>query len=32
MRVKLLNDKGNVLNMNGADWCVTLICDCLYQY
>lgn len=32
MRVKLLNDKGNVINMNGADWCVTLICDCLYQY
>ena len=32
MRVKLLNDKGNVLNMNGADWCVTLVCDCLYQY
>ena len=32
MRVRLLNDKGNVLNMNGADWCVTLICDCLYQY
>jgi hypothetical protein len=32
MRVKLLNDKGNVLNMNGSDWCVTLICDCLYQY
>ena len=32
MRVKLLNDKGNVLNMNGCDWCVTLICDCLYQY
>jgi len=32
MRVRLLNDKGNVLNMNGADWCVTLVCDCLYQY
>ena len=32
MRVKLLDDKGNVLNLNGCDWCVTLICDCLYQY
>jgi hypothetical protein len=32
MRVKLLNDKGNVINLNGVDWCVTLICDCLYQY
>jgi len=30
--VKLLDDKGNVLNLNGNDWCVTLICDCLYQY
>jgi hypothetical protein len=32
MNVKLLDDKGNVLNLNGNDWCVTLICDCLYQY
>ena len=32
MCVKLLDDKGNVLNLNGSDWCVTLICDCLYQY
>jgi hypothetical protein len=32
MRVKLLDDKGNILNLNGGDWCVTLICECLYQY
>lgn len=32
MSVKLLDDKGNVLNLNGNDWCVTLICECLYQY
>ena len=32
MSVKLLNDKGNVLNLNGHDWCVTLACECLYQY
>jgi len=32
MAVKLLNDKGNVLDLNGLDWAVTLICDCLYQY
>jgi hypothetical protein len=32
MAVKLLNDKGNVLNLNGNDWCATLICECLYQY
>jgi hypothetical protein len=30
--VKLLNDKGNILNLNGNDWCATLICECLYQY
>jgi len=32
MRVKLLDDKGNVLNMNGADWSCTLIAEILYQY
>jgi len=32
MAVKLLDDKGNILNLNGSDWCVTLICECLYQY
>ena len=30
--VKLLDDKGNILNLNGNDWCFTLICECLYQY
>jgi hypothetical protein len=32
LRVKLLDDKGNVLNVNGLDWTVTIICECLYQY
>lgn len=32
MAVKLLNDKGYILNLNGMDWVITLICDCLYQY
>ena len=32
MGIKLLDDKGNVVNLNGDDWCFTLICDCLYQY
>lgn len=32
LRIKLLDDKGNVLNVNGADWTVTIICECLYQY
>ena len=32
MAVKLLDDKGNVLNLNGNDWCFTLVCEWLYQY
>jgi hypothetical protein len=32
MAIKLLNDKGNILNLNGNDWCCTLVCECLYQY
>ena len=32
MAVKLLDDKGNILNLNGNDWCFTLLCECLYQY
>lgn len=32
MAIKLLDDKGRVLNLNGNDWCVTLVCECLYQY
>lgn len=32
MSVQLMDDKGNLLNLNGGDWCITLICDCLYQY
>jgi hypothetical protein len=32
MHVQLLDDKGNVLNLNGVDWSITLIAECLYQY
>lgn len=32
MRLKLLDDRGNVLNLNGADWCLTIIAELLYQY
>jgi hypothetical protein len=32
LAVKLLDDKGNILNLNGNDWCVTLVAECLYQY
>lgn len=32
LAVKLLDDKGNILNLNGNDWVVTLVAECLYQY
>ena len=32
LRLKLLDDKGNVLNLNGGDWSMTLISENLYQY
>ena len=32
MRITLLNDKGNLVNLNGADWSITLISENLYQY
>lgn len=32
MAIKLMDDKGNILNLNDTNWCVTLICECLYQY
>jgi hypothetical protein len=32
LHIKLLDDKGNILNLNGVDWSITLICENLYQY
>lgn len=32
MRIRLLNDKGHVVNLNGADWAITIISENLYQY
>ena len=32
MRVRLLDDKGNTLNLNGANWSFTLLSENLYQY
>ena len=32
LSIKLLDDKGNLLNLHGTDWCLTLICECLYQH
>jgi hypothetical protein len=32
LRVRLFDDKGNLVNLNGADWSFTLLCEMLYQY
>ena len=32
LRVKLYDDRGNIVNLNGNDWSVTIICESLYQY
>jgi len=32
MRVTIIDDMGNIVNLNGADWNVTLISEILYQY
>jgi len=32
IRIRLLDDKGNMVDLHGGDWCVTLISENLYQY
>lgn len=32
MRIKLIDDKGNIINLNGLDWNIVLIAETLYQY
>lgn len=32
LQVTLLDDKGNVLNLNGCEWSILLILETLYQY
>jgi hypothetical protein len=32
LRIRLLDDRGNLIDLHGADWSVTLISDNLYQY
>lgn len=32
LRVTLLDDKGNIVDLHGGDWCITLISENLYQY
>jgi hypothetical protein len=32
MKVQLIDDKGNILNMHGTDWCFTIVSTHLYEY
>ena len=32
IHIKLLDDKGNVINLNDCNWSFSLICQVLYQY
>ena len=32
LRIRLLDDRGNTIDLHGADWCVTIISENLYQY
>ena len=32
LRITLLDDKGNIVDLHGGDWCVTIISENLYQY
>ena len=32
LRIKLLDDRGNIVNLNGLDWNIVLIAEVLYQY
>jgi len=32
MHIKLVDDRGYTVNLHGAEWCVTIIADVLYQY
>ncbi len=31
MHIQLLDDKGNIINLNENDWSFTIICETLYQ-
>ena len=32
LKLTLLNDRGNVVDLHGCDWCITLLSENLYQY
>ena len=31
MTIKLLNDRGNMVDLNGANWSFSLVCEQLYK-
>jgi hypothetical protein len=32
LQIKLLDDRGRVVNLNSTDWCITFMVECLYKY
>ena len=32
LRIRLLDDRGNTVDLHGGDWCITLLSENLYQY
>ena len=32
LHVKLIDDKGNTVNLNGCNWSFSIVCETLYQY
>ena len=32
IHIKLLDDRGNTVDLHGSEWCITLISENLYQY
>jgi hypothetical protein len=32
LHIRLLDDRGNTIDLHGGEWCITLISDNLYQY
>lgn len=32
LRIRLLDDKGNTVDLHGGDWCITILSENLYQY
>ena len=32
LRIQLLNDRGDIVDLHGADWSITILAEVLYQY